>query len=387
MAWHLKDRHLGRQECLATALRHMATTDPDKLEQRRTAGKLTWLAAGLSSSLSGRYPPPSVLDDYTVLAVDGSHIDVDRHLAARCALINIGQVTLRYGSHPQAHLESQPYLLASDKERLLRDPNGAGEQAIEGTLLGVKRSIEEIRTLATLASKTSHAMPTVALLDGSLALWSLSGQRYPEFVRRTLLEDTLIPALDTLFDLSRTLPLTMGSYISLPNTTDIVSILRLAECPYPTVNCDQHCRGLASGGRPCDPSALDLTDRDLFAEILAPYERSDVFRSTSSIVEQYYGAHGLFFFYLNVGEEIARVEMPSWIANDEEKLGVLHRVLLSQCEKGLGYPVSLSEAHEQAVITSPDREHFRLLVEQALNDEHLPISTSEKALSKRLKLA
>ena len=33
-------------------------------------------------------PPPEVPKDWTALSVDGSHIDVDRHLPLRCHLIN-----------------------------------------------------------------------------------------------------------------------------------------------------------------------------------------------------------------------------------------------------------------------------------------------------------
>ena len=45
-------------------------------------------------------PPPEVPQDWTALSVDGSHIDVDRHLPLRCHLINLGR--LRH------HLRSEP---------------------------------------------------------------------------------------------------------------------------------------------------------------------------------------------------------------------------------------------------------------------------------------
>ncbi len=50
---------------------------------------------------------------------------------------------------------------------------------------------------------------------------------------------------------------------------------------------------------------------------------------------------------------------------------------------GKGYPVALSEAHEQAVVTGADRENFWQLVESSLVDEHLPSLSSAKSQSKR----
>ena len=47
--------------------------------------------------------------------------------------------------------------------------------------------------------------------------------------------------------------------------------------------------------------------------------------------------------------------------------------------------VSLMEAHEKAVINGADRRYFTELVEQALYDRDMPVQTSEKALSKRLR--
>ena len=60
------------------------------------------------------------------------------------------------------------------------------------------------------------------------------------------------------------------------------------------------------------------------------------------------------FYYLNGGAEIARVEVPDWLAEDSELLALSHAMLVKQCQLGLGYPVATSEAHEQAVISGHD---------------------------------
>ena len=84
---------------------------------------------------------------------------------------------------------------------------------------------------------------------------------------------------------------------------------------------------------------------------------------------------------MNVGDEIARIEMPAWTS--EEGVRLAHAGLLAQTEKGHGYPLALQEAHEQAVINGPDREHFARLLYETVSSERLPAPTSQKARSKR----
>ena len=89
------------------------------------------------------------------------------------------------------------------------------------------------------------------------------------------------------------------------------------------------------------------------------------------------------FFYIKVADEIARVEIPQWVAMDENLLNLAHTLVLDQCQRGHGYPVALSEAHEKAVVTGVDREEFWQLVESFLVEEHLPSLSSAKSRSKR----
>ncbi|GAI97134.1 unnamed protein product, partial [marine sediment metagenome] len=121
----------------------------------------------------------------------------------------------------------------------------------------------------------------------------------------------------------------------------------------------------------------------LFLNLLAEGERSALFISPSKIVEKRYGLHRIYFFYLRVDDEVARVEIPQWVATDKELLNLVHALVLDQCRRGLGYPVALSEAHEQAVVTAADREQFWQLVDSSLVEENMPSLTSAKSQSKR----
>ena len=89
------------------------------------------------------------------------------------------------------------------------------------------------------------------------------------------------------------------------------------------------------------------------------------------------------FFYVNVGEEIGRVEVPKWVASDPVLLDLTHTLVIDNARRGGGYPVALQEAHEQAVVTSADREAFSAMVERFLEGQQLPVYTSQKQRSKR----
>jgi NurA-like 5'-3' nuclease len=104
--------------------------------------------------------------------------------------------------------------------------------------------------------------------------------------------------------------------------------------------------------------------------------------SRSSILK-YYGEHQICFFYLCLEGEIARVELPIWVAQDKAALELTHSLILGQCRKGQGYPLALSEAHEQAVVSGADREQFWQLVRTSFVEQRLQEQVSAKSHSKR----
>ena len=268
------------------------------------------------------------------------------------------------------------------------DGDQTDSQPVEGALLGLLRSVEEAHALADAVERAPAHLPTMALLDGTLVLWALGGGgpprgRYADHARRRLLDDGLLAALDRLRGLAAERTVAVASYISLPNATEVVNLLRLALCDHdPLGDCRAHCRAIRPGDRRCD-AVHGFTDRDLFASHLAPGERSSLFGSRSPVVRDHYGDHRVHFYYLNVGDEVARVEVPAWVAQDARLLGLTHALALDSARRGAGYPVALQEAHEQAVISGADREAFRAMVERALEAERLPVYTSQKQRSKR----
>ncbi|MBM4432750.1 MAG: DNA double-strand break repair nuclease NurA, partial [Chloroflexi bacterium] len=198
MVARLKAAGKERKEHLQRALGILCdeSVDFDKLKKKIETSKTTWLVARLVEELAEHYKAPPLPSEFTVIATDGSHIDVDRHKSTRCYLINIGRVALHYGAEPDALLESHPHLCSEEEDLAIAPPEKGREQPIEGVLLGIKRSVEECRELAEMAAELPDNCPTLALLDGTLILWGL--EAYPEFVAEELLEKGFLRALDDI---------------------------------------------------------------------------------------------------------------------------------------------------------------------------------------------
>ena len=388
MASDLRERSGQRTRRLGRALEAVAAFDPERYREGRrdSEATLAWNVPEAMDSPAARYAPPPLPLDFRVVSVDGSHIEAERHMPARCFLINIGVSVMEYGSRPDADLYSRPRLYAADDELVIRDQAPSHrEQNIEGAVLGAKRAVEEVRALAQVIRDLPDNVPTLALMDGSLITFGLLGHGNRDFVLRELVETGFVQALEELRQLAEARPLAVAAYTSLPDSREVVNALRLEVCPFETADCGTHCGGLPTGQRACDEAAHGLRDRDLFSSTLAEGERSGLFATGSRLVADYYQGHEIHFFYLHAGEEIGRVEVPSWVASDEASLGLAHSLTMDQCRRGPGYPVGLMESHEQAVVTGADRRHFVQLVEGALLDREMPVYSSEKARSKRLR--
>src|SRR5262245_27193248 len=74
-----------------------------RLEEAQTR----WpLALPLGERVDAGIAAPVVPDAYTIVAADGSHIDVDRNAAAPCYVLNLGWAAIRYGAGAAAELTS-----------------------------------------------------------------------------------------------------------------------------------------------------------------------------------------------------------------------------------------------------------------------------------------
>jgi len=375
----------ARDARLTALINAAAGIDPETAtEKTADTRQRPYLAAEVEESLLGTYPPTEPPADWVVAAVDGSHIDVDRHLPVACYLLNFGGCVLTYGSNSDATLFSHPHLATTPQELYISDPtNSTGEEMISGALLGLVRTVKELETLAKTVEECPPGLPVLGLVDGSLVLWGLSGQAYRPYVSDAIINDGLLPAMKRLEKLAETRPVALAAYVSFPRSTEVVNAVRCSLCPHDNAVCTESCNNRRSTQQPCD-GANEFLDRDIFQRLLEPGWRSPVYKTNSSVSrESYDEAHKVYFFYVNAGEEIGRVEVPKWVAKNETLLSLTHSLVWDQCQRGQGYPVAISESHEQAVVSAGDRRVFRRLLTNSLERQGLSAATSQKDRSKR----
>ncbi len=300
------------------------------------------------------------LPNYTVLAVDGSQVYPDRHQGTACFLVNIGSVTLDYGNQlpKSVQFSSTPTVFTGD-----------GEQEIAGgqDWVNCRRQELELQTgleMSIELKKQIGDTPFAFLFDGSLIFWHLESKE------NNLKELFLNKYLSLLDQLHKNKILCAG-YISLPKSKELVNLIRVELCKFKLEGCKEL------------EAVNHLVDASIARFFLQPNERSIVFKSNAKIGASYAPPLVPHFFYLNVGAEIARIEIPAWIAQDEQKVNLVAQIILNQSIKGRGYPVALAESHEQAVVKGPDREFFYHLITKLGIDRKQQINSSQKSIKKR----
>lgn len=359
-----------------------------------------WLLAIPREPLAHRSPAPIPPPCHAVVSSDGSQIAPDRHEVSSCYLLNISRIRLSYGDGERPLMASQPHLYYEEKDLAVEE--GGVRLPIEGKYLAIRRMLEETIQLVDLLCETVQPdRPCIGMADGTLIQWPISREAQG-YSGQAL--DTFLRTLDRAME--RRAPVV--GYISNPGGSSVVATLRAALCPAGYLNgarCPCLKNAAPVAGSPSPPTTTDnedssmppnaltgdhrpckllelTSDSRLFGRLLGPGERSAVFESTSQVLTRY-GPHAIFFFYLNVGREIARIELPQWAADDETTLNLIHSIVMDQAAKGYGYPVVLSEAHEQAVVQAGDRSLFYQFVEKAYLKRGLPAEFSLKSISKR----
>ena len=379
-----------RQRFADTLDRALAVTPGEAAQRTASAGNRPFIVARTGpEGMLDSIPPPLPPGDWMAVSVDGSHIDVDRHLPLRCYLINLGGCSLTYGANPDCRFFSEPTLATGDSDLYLRPDDSATEETpISGQLLGALRTLREVERLADAIEASPPTLPIVALLDGTLAFWDLQRGSYPRYVVDTLINIRLRNALARLRGTSQdNRPVALAAYTSRPQTTEVSGAVRACLCVSNAVECTRRCSARRSDLPQCD-SAAGFDDRELFDALLEPGHRSPLYqtgrRASHFALDLAVGTEWSRFYYINSGTEVARVEVPDWVAEDPELLALGHSMLAKQCELGLGYPVVISEAHEQAVVSGRDREEFRKLTLMLMEQNGLPTPESAKTVSKRL---
>ncbi len=301
-------------------------------------------------------PPPDAehrVAQALVLAADGSQIEPDPHAALYYALVNVGVVMMAADLTPRTHIVSELYtpedlLTQRLQVNLMRDLRERAALAEAAKVLQGRQSPS-----ADWEAFYADLPPTTALLgltDGPLELWGAKDDPSHSF------EQALQTYLAHLRDL-RDMAVISAGYVDNPHANLVVHTLALA-AQQPPLQREQILKIVHN-----DHPFQGVNDTALFAHLLKPGQRSAIFGLASQSRAQYTGDLALHFFYLNTAIDpqtpnIARVEIPQWVAHDTEALNTLHAVLIWQSRRvpHTPYPYILRRAHEVAVVRREDRQ-------------------------------
>ena len=326
-----------------------------KAQAAQGLGLPTWQGSINDAHLVESYTAP-----YQVLSIDGSQVYPDKHQGTSCFLINIGGVMLQYGDTTGAcRLWSEPFVFV---EQEMDDEVGRALDVVNG-----KREEFEFKVglQECLKLKAEYpGLPLIFLFDGSLVFWHLQGkdpqikdyflQRYTYYLEQFYKHDIII-----------------AGYLSLSKGKDVGHVVRASANNFSSLSSTK------------TELFKNVTDGVLTRFFLEPGMRSTVFKSNAPITEGSLPALHPYFFYYDTGFEIARIEIPGYIAYDENKIKMLASLIRNQVEKGHGYPIAIAEAHEQAVVRSGDREMFYQMVTHLGIDQRRTITPSQKSIKKR----
>jgi hypothetical protein len=367
------------QEALLGALEALenASADSHAFVEKlcRNSETVLWPLSLPLQDLTMKRDCPDFTGEVIVIGVDGSQIMPSHHEVHACYLLNIGVAVISYNSSHKTVLESRPTLFHRqddiyplvDRRRL----------HIDELYVSLERNILELQTLAELSvAHQAKGLDVVALVDGSLIPWSvekLSDRYKSSFLER--MKDAL--------EVFRAYRIPLIGYLSNSRAADVVNTLRVSICPYEQSDCKRHCGDLNEEDFPCS-RIWPLPDRLLYAKNLGDGQCSASFASAASVAKSFTYDHNICFAYMNVSSEVARLEFPRWLQATPDLFDFALSVVRAQVRKGMGYPVCLAEAHNQAVIRGADRDRFfQLMTNQMVELGFSRVSVSPKEIRKR----
>ncbi len=331
-------------------------------------------AVPLGEALVEPRTPEGLHTRVTLIAADGSQIFPDSDGISPYYLLNIGSIVLRRGSGQAPTVGSAPEIFFTDKE-VYDDAN----ELRTAEYVGIQRQRREIEALADLAEQERRELggdlsqTILAMTDGPLLPWIRQDMNDSEAMAREI--EFTAQQLERLHQ-ARAIPV---GYIDNPNSAYVLRLLELIRMKPETINREtlrayhyQH-----------------LTDRAIFDD-LQPNERTAVFTVHTDANRRYEALTNdrIAFVYANMARTknepvMARLEVPSWVAEDPRELDKAQAAIFANCEPE-GYPYVLARAHELAVVSANERARLEeMLLGFMLQSGILP-EMSPKARNKLL---
>ena len=302
---------------------------------------------------------PLMPEAIILLAADGSQINPGQQSSVDYCLVNVGAIQMAYG-------QITPPITKVETKLFFNDQIYTSSGRITERLVALMRDLSERELLAAMAQDAEP--PIITLTDGPLELWGVrDGELNPrEFNKR------FEQYLDALHQLKGCGASTAG-YIDRPRSDLLVRTLEIAALPKDEID---------KAGRSYRPF-LGVRDVDLFNNLLGPCERSAIFGIQNSSRDKYKDGLALHFFYLNVGRDeetpyLVRVEVPAWVAENDQMVDDLQAVLVQQC-RILGnrtYPYLIHRSHEIAVVTMEEKRQVENMIDLEMHSRDLYVEGS-----------
>jgi hypothetical protein len=323
--------------------------------------------------------PPAPPGRAILIATDGSQIMPSRHAAFLYYLVNVGAIVYFHGENRAPVTFSDPRMHYPQ----LQDDQTEDEPGFDKSAVTIERDLLEIGTLTNLAWEHARAaQPRLALLDQRLLYYPFSGGDVAA-------REAVAQWAAAVSDMRESGALVAG-YIDRPGKRAVITLL---ETLMDKADADWEALGKR---RPGD----DLTDASLYAAILGPGERSPVFADVSPANDTFAAEDPLIaacFFYFNPGSPrvdgdgqrieprtLARVDIPLWVAQDQEAVALVHSLIYDQCRLTGYYPYILTRAHELAVVGKLDADSLNDLIELYMQEAGVMGSITAKQSDKEL---
>ena len=301
------------------------------------------------NDLNTAIPVAAIEKNISVFGADGSSIETDRDLPLEFSAINIGYININYGDKPAAEFDESLTFYPNNKDipevdsKLLSDINA----------MSALRHLLELEFLIKKMSESKSTNIKIGFVDGNLypnfALSHITNINFKQFIYKRLDE-----VAEKITNLSKNNTYII-SYNSNPNSVHISSKIK-------------------------GKYASELNDSGVFKNLLKTNERSDIFTEISE--EETRELNSVSFSFVKNSKELSKIEFLNGSINNEVMNKIL-AVIISQVEKGKGYPKILIESHEHAVISQSDRAALNTLIEKELNLLNINYTISQKQQSKQ----
>jgi hypothetical protein len=297
--------------------------------------------------------------EYIAIASDGSEVPISEDFFFPYYIINIGFMVLKYGKDHFFFADSNAKIYFEENE--VYEKVGDKSFLVRGELLSSKMLLEESKKSGELLKDFYVVdIPILILFDGTLIQWEIK-ETSPIY------KNNFIQDFQKFIQIAEQLKNPIAGYISGTHSRDVIEMIKIfLEMRNAKFN---------------EQLFSIIKDRDLYEIILQKGERSAIFRSNAPILNLYRSP--VYFFFLNIGREVVRIEIPEFIANNKNLLETTCALILSQSEKGEGYPVVLREAHEQAVIKNPEKVFIEDLFIELLRKKGIKFNYNYKYISKK----